>query len=686
MGLSPFGYAGRIRKRRQVTVVGNVKPPQDQELRTVEYTTAVRIRLLGPISVTNGGRPLSIASRKGRALLGYLVLREGVELARTTLTGLLWGERSEDQARASLRQTLSELRAALADPDQRLIKATKETVTWVAGSTWVDAKTVEALAGSDDEDTLKNAIDLIGGDLMEGLYVGEAPYEEWLASERERFRLMSCRIYVRLMDNAEGAGRFEEALTYGSKLLALDPLQEQVHRAMMRLYVAQGRHDAALSQYERCRRELSQQLGVQPALETEELVRIIRARRQAGAAGAAVRALAAGRGKQPEQLGRPSIAVLPFSNLYGNPQQQYFADGVSEDIITELSRYRSLFVIARNSCFQFRGDVDVADVRNALGVRYVVEGSVRNDRNRIRVTAQLIDAVDRVQIWAERYDRESRDVFAVQDEVARAVVATLEGRVAAKGAEIARRKPTADWVAYDYFLQGRELSYSYRQVEAEALFARAVELDPSYAQAHAWRAIALGVTYLHDGRQGTLDKALISARTALAHDDNDARCHYAMAYVALRYRDYDLAGHHHDRAHTLNPSDPDIAAGRANWLMHVGRLDEALATLDAAIERDPFPATWHWDVRGYVLFHLERYADAVKAFRSVRSEPFWIVGMLAAAYALAGQPGDARRELERYLVLRPGTTLGTAADKIVYATEPMRQRWLDGLRKAGLPD
>ncbi|KUM27775.1 hypothetical protein AU467_15420 [Mesorhizobium loti] len=598
----------------------------------------------------------------------------------------MWGEHSEEQARASLRQTLSELRSALGDPDQQIIRATKETVTWVVGLAWVDAKALESVASLNDDQRLENATDLIGGDLMEGLSIAEAAYEEWLTSERERFRLIGCKVYSRLMDNAEHGGRLEEALTYGSKLLALDPIQEQTHRALMRLYFTQGRHEAALSQYERCRRELSQQLGVQPASETEQLVRAIKASRRAGTAGAEVRASTGGRSDPTERLNRPSIAVLPFSNLSGNSEQEYFADGVSEDIITELSRYRSLFVIARNSCFQFRGDVDVADVRSALGVRYVVEGSVRKDGNRIRVTAELIDALDRCQIWAERYDRESQDIFAVQDQVARAIVATLEGRVAAKGAEIARRKPTADWVAYDYFLQGRALGYSYRQVESEALFARAVELDPNYAQAHAWRAVALGVTYLQNGLESTLDAALASARTALALDDNDARCHYAMAYVALRHCDYDLAGYHHDRAQSLNPGDPDIAGGRANWLMHVGRLSEALATLDAALERDPFPATWQWDVRGYILFHMERYTEAIKAFRSVRAEPFWIVGMLAAAYAHAGNSEEARRQLNRYLTLRPGATLATVSDKIIYAKENMRQRWLDGLRKAGLSD
>jgi adenylate cyclase len=277
-------------------------------------------------------------------------------------------------------------------------------------------------------------------------------------------------------------------------------------------------------------------------------------------------------------------------------------------------------------------------------------------------------------------------VFGVQDEVTRAVVATLEGRIAARGAEHIRGKPTSDWVAYDYLLQGRYCNYRYRHLEAEPLFARAAELDPGYAHAHAWRAISLGLKYVHDSCQDTLDAALACAEKALALDDNDARCHYAMAYVALRRGEYDLAGHHHDRAHSLNPNDPDVAAGRANWLMHVGRLDEALATLDSALDRDPYPPTWVWDVRGYVLYHLGRYPDAIRAFRNVRAEPFWVLGMLAAAHAQAGQPDDARRELARYLAARPGTTLATASDKIVFAEDAMRLHWLDGLRKAGMPE
>ena len=199
--------------------------------------------------------------------------------------------------------------------------------------------------------------------------------------------------------------------------------------------------------------------------------------------------------------------MLPFTNLSGDPEQQYFSDGITEDIITELSRYHSLRVIARNSCFQFRSSADVATVRGALGVGYVVVGSVRRAGSRVRVSAQLIDAVNRTQVWAERYDRESRDIFAVQDEVTAAVVGTLEGRIAASGAERIRRKPPADWVAYDYLLRGRECNYRYLVREAEPFFARAVELDPTLRPGPCLAGHHARRRYLHDERPETLAAA-----------------------------------------------------------------------------------------------------------------------------------------------------------------------------------
>jgi adenylate cyclase len=382
----------------------------------------------------------------------------------------------------------------------------------------------------------------------------------------------------------------------------------------------------------------------------------------------------------------PSIAVLPFTNLSSDAEQQYFADGITEDIITELSRYRTLRVTARNSSFQFRGPaVDIPAVRRALGARYVVEGSVRKMGHRLRVTAQLIDAVTQNHIWAERYDRDIQDIFAVQDDVTRTIVASLEGSVAASGAEHARRKPAADWVAYDFVLQGRECLHRYQVAEAEPLFARAAELDSDYAPAHAGRAIALGDLYLLDERQETLNAAIASAKRALALGENDPWAHRAMGFVALRNFQLELAGMHFNRAISLNPNDVDSAYEHANWLSYVGKFGEALSALDAVQRRDPFPPTWVSETRGQTLYCVGRFEEAILAFRAVRPQHYWVPGFIAACYANMGRMEEARRELDLFLKGRPGATVGLLAKRLSMAGE-MRERLLAGFRKAGLPE
>ena len=384
---------------------------------------------------------------------------------------------------------------------------------------------------------------------------------------------------------------------------------------------------------------------------------------------------------------KPSIAVLPFTDMSGESEQQYFSDGITEDIITELSRYRSLFVIARNSSFQFRGrSVDISAVRRKLGVRYIVEGSVRRSGGRLRVTAQLIDAATETHLWAERYDRDIQDIFAVQDEIARTIAATLEGRVAASGIERAKRKPTGEMAAYDYFLRGRERDAYFDLVGAESFFARAIELDPGYVHAHAFRALALTVQYWLDQQPEKLRQAEVCARTALSLDDHDAASHNAMGYVALHQRRFDLAGMHLNRAVSLNPNDVYIAADRANWLVRTGRPAEALQSLETAMQRDPFSPTWLWEVRCNALFHLQRYEEAIAALRNMSTFQFWHYAHFAAAYVHAGRPDEARRELSTFLKARPDATIALVAAAEPYADQALLDHLLDGLRKAGLPE
>jgi TolB-like protein/Tfp pilus assembly protein PilF len=384
---------------------------------------------------------------------------------------------------------------------------------------------------------------------------------------------------------------------------------------------------------------------------------------------------------------KPSIAVLPFANLSGDPEQQYFSDGLTEDIITELSRYRSLLVIARNSCFQFRGpSIEIAAVQAKLGVRYVVEGSVRRVGSRLQLTARLIDALTASHVWAERYDREAEDVFAVQDDITRAIASTLEGRVAASGAEQARRRPTKDWQAYDYFLQGRELSHRYDFIRSEPYLARAIELDPGFAQAHAWRAHALLGMYWHERAAELLDEVLQCARTALSLDDADAWCHLTMGFALSHRGRLDLAGPHVDRAAALNPTDVHVAILRAWWLARVGRTDEAIDVLDIAMHRDPFPPQWLWECRAIALMQARRYADAIEALGRMSDPHVWDHAYLAACHAQLGHAAEARAAAAEVVRLDPQFTVRRYGEIEWFKNPADHEHLLDGMRMAGLPE
>jgi TolB-like protein/class 3 adenylate cyclase len=394
-------------------------------------------------------------------------------------------------------------------------------------------------------------------------------------------------------------------------------------------------------------------------------------------------------GPIPKLSSKPSIAVLPFENMSGNPDEQYFADGVTEDIITELSRYRSLFVIARHTSFQYRGkSLDVRHIGRDLGVGFVVEGSVRRSGQQLRITAQLIDANSGDHVWAERYARDLQDVFAVQDEVARTIAATLEGRVAASAVEKSKRKPTKDLQAYDYLLQGRERDHVYDMNAAEAYFGQAVALDPNYAQAHAFRAIALAVMHWGSSDFELLHRADASAQKALSIDPHDPLSHQAAGYIALCQRKFDLAGTHLNRAAKLNPNDAMIAADQANWLVRTGKPQEALTVLDAAMQRDPYPAAWMWEMRYRALFHLHRYDEAITTLNNVPSgvRNTWRSVYFAAALALANRLEEARTAISNFTRLVPGASISMVSRTEPYSDPQFLEHFLNGLRKAGLPE
>jgi adenylate cyclase len=387
---------------------------------------------------------------------------------------------------------------------------------------------------------------------------------------------------------------------------------------------------------------------------------------------------------------KASIAVLPFTNMSGDPEQTYFSDGVTEDIITELSRFRSLFVIARHSSFALRDEpIGIVAIARRLDVQYVVEGSVRRVGDRVRITAQLIDAASGTHLWAERFDRDLADIFAVQDEVVRTVAATVAGRLEVAGAELARRKPPESLVAYDYVLRGLEqlnLEGKDHNAEARRHLEKAIELDPHYAAGHAYLALAIYVQWTSDRAPGALDQALVIARRALALDENDSRCHRALGHIYAHLHQFDRAEFHATRSIALNPNDALAALGLAVVLRYLGRSEEAIEWARKAMQLNPYHPNWYWGSLARLLHTAGRYADALDAYSRVAERPSFHHAYVAACHAELGQVDQARAHAALAREAKPDFSVAAWGKSIPFKNEADLQRFLDGLRKAGLPE
>jgi adenylate cyclase len=394
---------------------------------------------------------------------------------------------------------------------------------------------------------------------------------------------------------------------------------------------------------------------------------------------------------------QPSIAVLPFDNLGGDPDQQYLADRLTEDILTALARFSQLTVIARNSTFVYKGRaVRISDVGRELNVRYVLEGSVRRSGDRVRIAAQLIEAATSAHLWAERYDRTITDIFELQDEITERIVTTLVSNIERRIVEQARRKSPASLGAYELFLQGRQQrdqSRSDGMFTAEALFEKAVALDPNFALAHAEIAY---IQYVYvtwgidpERRDTQLAKGFAHARQALELESSLPLANRVLGNLHLRAGEHTDAVMWAERALALNPGQAESHAWLANVLSHVGRSDEALQRLDDAIRLDPLhPPAWDF-YKGRALYQLGRYEEALGYFdvcaRRTLAFGHWQL-FRAAALAQLGWIKEAQTALAQARRMEGFGTIRETRRLISYVESEELDRLIGGLRKAGLPE
>ncbi len=395
---------------------------------------------------------------------------------------------------------------------------------------------------------------------------------------------------------------------------------------------------------------------------------------------------------------KPSIAVLPFTNMSGDPDQEFFSDGITEDIITALSKIRWFFVIARNTTFTYKGRaVDVKRVAEELGVRYVLEGSVRKAGNRVRVTAQLIDAGTGNHVWAERYDRDLSDIFALQDEMTQTIVGAIEPELGSAERERARRKPPGNLDAWSCYQRGLWHLYRFTKVdndEAEKLFQRAAELDPDFSGASMGLAIVRYWNVLFgqaESPEEMLADAFTAARTAVSLDDKDAMAHWALGRVYTQMGESEAAIAELETALAINPSFAHVYYSLGWVLLLAGRMEEALPHIDLAIRLNPHDSSlWTFLTgRALALLLLHRYAEAADdARRSARhpSANFLAPAILASILGHLGETDEAGAALERVYQLRPDFSGALMGRLFRFRHETERACFLDGLRKAGLPD
>jgi TolB-like protein/DNA-binding SARP family transcriptional activator/predicted ATPase/class 3 adenylate cyclase len=630
------------------------------------------LRLLGPLSFAIDGRELRQLPRKADALLALLALQPGRPIARETVADFLWTDRGPEQARHSLRQTLLVLRHSVGHD---LILAEGNCLVIPPGTLTVDAIQFEARAASTDRDVLAEAAALYRGELLENRGPVASRFDDWLAIERSRFAALAATILRRLASASAAAGEIETAIAAAMRLVTIDNLREDSHRLLIELLARAGRRAEALRRFDTVAELLKRELGVRPDDETLALVDRIRressgpapigsAERPPPGAVIAIAETVPPAVRPPPMPDKPSIAVLPFANMSGDPEQEYFVDGMVEEIITALSRIRWLFVIARNSSFSYKGQSpDVTQVGRELGARYVLEGSVRKAGDRVRITGQLIGAQTGAHLWADRFDGSLEDVFELQEKIASSVAGAIEPALQAAEAARSAGRPTDDLTAYDLYLRAYAMVWSSaRQIpEALRLMELAIARDPRYGPALAWAAYCC-VRLLRDERSEDREadslKGADFARRALEVAGDDPGT-LANAAQALAYLGEDIGAMMAlvDRAVALNPSFArgwHISGTLRDW---AGQPKIAIEHAETALRLSPRARVGpSLLVIGAAHFYSRRFGEAVpKLLVAIQEDPSFPAPyrILAACYAHMGRLGDARETVMRLRAITP---------------------------------
>ena len=662
----------------------------------------LEIRLLGTLSVAAekpGEFPLP---RKNKAVLAALALAGPEGLSREKLVDFFWRDRGEERARASLRQALAATRKSLG-PYRDCLQADPDKVTINGAMIVVDAPAFEALASSESDEDRDRALALYQGDLLDGVPLKEEGFEAWLRPLRERLRTKAITLLSESLDSARDEAR---RVSLASRLLDLEPTNEAAHRALMRVYAARGRDNAALKQFNVCRDLLDHELGVGPSPQTIVLYEEIRNKRRYSAKRdsmtddrVAAVAHKATTTDQPRPTSKPAITVMPFENLSDEPGRAHFATGITYDIVSALLRHRWLSVISANNMLRTGRYSMIANGQVIeSNVDYLVTGSVRKVGDRLRIGVQMVEADSGEHIWSESYDGQLDQIFQIQDEITGTIAGHIDVEVGASERRRVLRKSTQHMGAWDCYHLGMAHYVKFTRsdhLEALRLFTRCLELDPDFGEGHTWWAyLNVLATYYFDAEptDELFDHALQAAKRAVEIDDQSALFHKHVGRVHLARREYARGLAELNIALDLNPNVAGIYCGMGDALTYEGRYEEAIEQFEKSLQLGPRdPIRWAYLSYG-ALAHL--FAGNIEASvewseqanRCPRCQ-YWALAHRVTALGHLGRLEEAREVADELLRQQPEFSCRFAQRKLYFIKRPEQQQlYLDGLRKAGLPD
>lgn len=689
--------------------------------------TLARIHLIGTMrAITPGGTDFLPRARKTRGLLAYLCLAQGENVSRNRLGGLLWDRSADAQARSSLRHSLSELNIIVNRRVPGLVAIGRDSIRIDLRKCWVDALAILADSTEATADS-GHLVEPYSDRLLEDLDGITPSFDQWLAAERTRFEDRVRKILEAELDRlTEQNATPEVRAAAARRLINFEPTHEGAVRSVMKAFAQMGDRAQAIREFERCRQVLLSVLDLPPSKETVALYEAVRigspkpvspavaeegpavAADAAEARSAPLSAVrsemtqetdpATGLARDPESRRRPSIAVLPFRNLTGDPAHHYVAEGLVEDLIEALSRVPNFFVISRLSTLAFRNqDRHPREIGDVLGVRYVLSGSMRVLDDRLRLTIELTDTQLGAALWVAKLDEQFADLFEIQDRLSEMIVRQVAPYLHAAEVNRARIKRPDSLEAYDLFLRAQENMHNSSRAVFEtsgALLDAAVAKDPRYAAALAWRA------YWHVLRVGQgwspnpsedAQQADRFARAAIDCDGMEPMAFAVHGHVAsYLYKDFDLAFRRFETALRINANTAPAWLWSAAAHAWMGNGPRAIEEIDRAMALSPYdPLMYAYSGIAAMAYLADgQYERAIEAaLRSLRENRTYTSSyrQLVMALVLAGREHEARASARRLLGLEPDLTVTGFRRRYPGSASPHADLFCDALAQAGIP-